>query len=158
MVLLLLLLLRCMAPDTHTHRERDTMLTAAPGVSISTSRVGLSQLFRRCQFTEEFLEPIWGASCHRTLRLLKSHWNDGRLWLWSSDRCKSVQRGLRLFCMTSSELLFVEICVCTAAVRWCCIQGRLHGGKWTQVASSLAQGEEEFHPQGGGEFPQIYGS
>jgi len=36
-------------------------------------------------------------------------------------------------------------------------QGRLQRGKWTQLASSLAQGGEEFYPQGG-EFPQICGS
>ena len=45
-------------------------------------------------------------------------------------------------------------------------QGRLQGGKWTQLASSLAQGGKEFHPQGGKNStfkggripPQIYGS
>jgi len=36
-------------------------------------------------------------------------------------------------------------------------QGRLQKGKWTQLASSLAQGGKEFHPQGGKNSPIYMG-
>jgi len=48
---------------------------------------------------------------------------------------------------------------------WYSYSGASTGGKWTQLASSLAEGGKEFHPQGaknstlkGGRIPQMYGS
>jgi len=37
------------------------------------------------------------------------------------------------------------------------LQGRLQRGKWTQLASSLAQGGKEFHPQRGKNSPRYMG-